>query len=465
MSYINEKPTMQSKNLVELKDNLIEIIEKEKGNTKLIGYINGEFVKKGLLYYVPQQIFEGDREIDELNNIELMCFTKSIFEYTKNKIINPELYFSNTEMIAYDTWVNVPEDYTDYIIYPDAIRISPRSFIVNQKANHSSEMREHKKYIYFKPAQRPAKNVLRKGILTSKKSVNKQGILEMEERMSGKGETLFPTQIAWGVLMLEGKKIQVSFTPIDGNRPNVGTLKIIPNWDKNDVNYTPVIINDGYHRFTAQANAYDKHLIDTGEELEYNLSAIVNIMTIEESKQYVLDSFKRNFADENELKVMELTNDNKFVENIIEKSEILKENTGTIIKSIKGSNKLTSKDILQNAIKLTKFEINDEIESEIQSTKCAKIIDLIINRLCKEYYNNNFNEMKKSYLLLPNMFIGYIAIANFLRNDSKYISKIVSIVEELYLQDEKEISKLKLKNKDCNIKNVFDYFSHIKEVI
>ena len=66
------------------------------------------------------------------------------------------------------------------------------------------------------------------------------------------------------------------------------------------------------------------------------------------------------------------------------------------------------------------------------------------------------------------MFVGYLAIADMLKNDGKYINKLVKIVDELYLRTEDlaNIDKLKLKNKSCNKELVYQYFQNlVAEVI
>ena len=71
-------------------------------------------------------------------------------------------------------------------------------------------------------------------------------------------------------------------------------------------------------------------------------------------------------------------------------------------------------------------------------------------------------ELEGTYLLKPFMFAGYLAIANSLKTDAKYINKIVKISEELYLRiDDKEIKKLKLESKNCNSKKVYEHFQKL----
>lgn len=446
--------------MTELVKKLDEIINENRDNLKLINYIREQFITKGLLYQIPQQVFSDGWDLENLESIELIQFTKSVGMYFKDKSLDIVNYFSNGELIFYNSYIPIEEEAPNFILFKNAIKINAKSYVAVLTAKQASEMRRYRQYIYYKPTQRPARNVLSKGRkVGTKENINQEGVKDLTERFIKKD--IFPTQIAWGVLYYEGKKLGISFNGYKDHE-EVGDLKIYPTWYTEDINYTPFVSNDGYHRYISLANAFDKHLLETGEELDISLTTVINIMTEAEAKQYVQDSFKRNYADLKELEAMSPTSENKFIDIIIDKSEVLKGKVETTFKNIKTTNALTSKDILSSAIKISKFDINDDIEADIQSTKIAKIIDLIINRLCKEYFNNSIKEMKETYLLAPNMFIGYLAIVDFLKNDNKYINKIVKIVDELYLlTEDKNIATLKLNNKNCNTDIVYRYFQNL----
>lgn len=449
--------------ITELIETLDKIVYDNREKQKLIGYIGKGFIEKGLFYHIPQQIFSDGLDLEKLETVELMQFTKSAKEFLKLDILKLENYFSNAELIAYDTYVPPQEEIPDYVLFKCATKLNAKSYSTPLYPTKSSEMRKYRQYMYYKPAQRPAKNIVRKGkVVGTKENVNKKGVQDLTERFI-EGD-IFPTSIAFSVLRYEGKKIGIVFEPYEGF-DNIGDLKIYPCWDKEDPNYTPFISNDGYHRLTANADSYDVTIDNTGEIIETPLVAIINIMTEAEAKQYVQDSFKRNYADLEELKAMSPSNENNFVSSIIDKSEVLKDKVATTFKNIKITDSYTSKDILAKAIKISNFDIVDEIESELQSEKVAKIVDLIVNRLCKEYYSNNIREMELTNLLAINMFVGYFAIADVLKSDSKYISKMVKIVDELFLRTE-EFNTLKLNNKSCNVELVYEYFKNlVAEVI
>ena len=433
--------------------------KEHKGDLKFIQFLQEKFATKGLIYSIPTRIFAEGLEVENLEILELMCLTEGIKQYLKMDILKFENYFSDQEISYYENWVQI-EEIPTYILFKDVIKINAKSYMATLSAKQASDMRKYKQYTYFKPAQRPSKKLVRKGKVTTKANVNMEGVNDLTDRFIKKN--IFPTQIAWGVLKYEGKKIGLNFTPIDEKHKNIGNLKIVYNWNKEDIDYTPFISNDGYHRFFALTQAYNKHLLETGEELDINLTCIINIMTEEEAKIYTGDSFKRNYADINELSMMTPSDENKFTDEIIEKSEILKGNVADTFKYIEMYKAITSKSILSESLKYTIFDIDDELEVDSQTNKIAKIIDLTINRICKEYFNNNIEELKETYLLKPFMFTGYLAIANSLKTDTKYIGKIIKIADELYLRTEdKEIGKLKLGSKDCNSRKVYEYFQKL----
>ena len=452
---------MSQLSIEDLYKKIDEVIEdkEHRGDLKFIQFLQERFATKGLTYSIPTQIFEQMLEVEQLEKLELMCLTEGIKHYLIMDILELKNYFSPQEISHYENWVNI-EEIPTYLLFKDAKKIGNKSYTIEVTAKMASEILNYKQCAYYKPAQRPSKKVVRKGKVTTKASVNKEGVDDLIGRFTKKD--IFPTQIAFAVLRYEGKKIGVSFTPISEAHKNVGDLKIVYNWDREDINYTPFISNDGWHRLIALAKAYNKQLLATGEELEISLSGIINIMNEDEAKQYTRDSFKRNYADEGELDMMTPTDENKFTDEIIEKSEILKGNVVDTFKYIEMYKAITSKNILSESLKYTIFDIDDELEVDSQTNKISKIIDLTINRICKEYFNNNMDELKETYLLKPFMFTGYLAIANSLKSDAKYISKIIKIADELYLRiDDKEIKKLKLDSKDCNSKKVYEYFQNL----
>jgi hypothetical protein len=81
-------------------------------------------------------------------------------------------------------------------------------------------------------------------------------------------------------------------------------------------------------------------------------------------------------------------------------------------------------------------------------------------------YGTMKNIIEKTHLADVNIFVGYIAIANVLREIEDYTTFIIKIGEKLCSLTNEELEPLKLINRSVNIKKVYDYFEKIaKEVV
>lgn len=445
-------------------------INKYVGDMKLRKSLIEDFATKGLSADVPALIFDKSLDIDDLDvNSELICLTKGMYDYMSrhygNKDLNPKKYFSDGELINYDNFVVMKEEESEIITFKDATKINNKIYTVYITAEQMSLLRRNRKYANYQGIQRPRKSVRAKNGETYEViDSNKEGIKDLKNRFIKKD--IFPTAVSFGILKKDGKTLKFRFEP-DVQEGKIGTLSIKPNFNTDSDEYTPFIIVDGYHRTTGLADAWDECIV-SGDKLENGLVAIISIMTEEEAIQYVLDAFKRNdVADKEALNVMKPTTSSKFINNVIESSTILKGSVVDSYKKLKTTDKLTYKRLLIDTVEYTNFKIDDEISAEFDAERTGEVIDLLINHLQKNYFDNNVKALQNTYLLQPNMFVGYLAIASKLVNNAKYKKIIGKVAEEMFLlTEDKEITKkLKLNNSKCDIKEIYNYFDNIVEVI
>lgn len=460
---------MAELSIKDLKENIYLKINKHVGDMKLRKKLIEEFALKGLSEDIPALLFDKSIDIDDLDeNSELICLTKGMYNYMSNhyddKDLNPKKYFSDGELINYDNFFVKKEPELEVISFKNTTKINNKIYSTYITAEQMSLLRRNKKYANFQGIQRPRKTVKAKSgeeyeVIDS----NKKGILELKERFIK--QDIFPTAVSFSILKREGKTLQFGFeAEVKGS--NVGTLSIKPSFNIELDDCTPFIIVDGYHRTTGLADAYDSEH-SKGRELDNGLCAIICIMTEDEAKQYVVDAFKRNdVTDKNALDAMKSTTENIFINNVIKSSKILKDNVADSHTKMKSMNTLTYKKALVDAIKYTNFKIDDEISAEFDAERTGEIIDLLINHLQKKYFDDDFDKMKKTYLLQSNMFIGYLAIASKLVNNSEYKKIIGKVGEELFLLTEEDLIKsLKLNVSKCDIEQIYKYFDDIVEVI
>lgn len=455
--------------ITDLQENISLQIKHNIGNMKLVKKVMEDFAEKGLNEDTPALLFNQSLDVKDIDckedKTELICLTKSMHEYLsknfENEILKPEKYFSSPELTTYKNFVVVEvESIPKVIKFENTTQVSGKIYSTYISAEYMSLLRKNRKYANYQGIQRPRKKVRAKnGEEYEVISANKKGILELRDRFIK--QDIFPTAVSFAILQEGEKKPKFSFIPnIEGEK--IGTLSIIPNFNIEDDEYTPFIIVDGYHRTTALADSWDVAEVDNG------LFAIIAIMTEEEAKQYVVDSLNRNDVEnKDELDAMLPTTEEKFVKNLILNSRILNSNVGKVFKEIEFNDKLTYNKILEKTIQRTNFKLDDEIDAEYDAEKASRIIDSIIIRLQKDYFEDSLDKLKETYLLKPNTFVGYLAIASKLINNPRYKAIVGNIVDELYLKLEENnllIDKFKLDSEKCNIKEIYNYFDEIAEV-
>lgn len=469
---------------------LIKLGKYSKDNKLKKKLIEG-FVEKGFGDAIAIQIWDGTLDIRELeNNIEdrkkyngldvsLMCLTKNLGNYLFNRYNDSELlignFYSQQEVLEYESFKIERDEMSNIVVFNNAIKINNKTYMAYLTAKQMKELRDNRNYANFPGVQRPRKIEYSKrtGEPYSVVAVNEEGVRELKERFI-KGD-IFPTAVSFAILKMDGKKPNFNFKKAEvQNQTNtmgeLGDLYIGTNFNAEAKDYTPLIVPDGYHRTKALADAMDE-CDEKGIKLENGLFVIINVMTEIEAKQYVADAFKRNDipdADKEGLNTMTPSNVNIFVDEIIKNSNILKGNVVDITSKLEHlKDKLTSLKILQDSIQFADFSINNEIESAFQAEATGEFIDLLINDMKNKYFEDNDEKLKETYLLKPYMFVGYLAIANKIINNSKAKMLVRKVGEELYLKlDTTEIKNLKLDNiKECNIKKVYEFFDKIVEEV
>jgi hypothetical protein len=88
----------------------------------------------------------------------------------------------------------------------------------------------------------------------------------------------------------------------------------------------------------------------------------------------------------------------------------------------------------------------------------AKSIDSIINILKENYFDDDLEVMRdNSFLLTPNIFVGYLAIAYRVSELNKFYD-YDKIADLLYCLTEDDVKDLKLNTKQYSYKNIYNYF-------
>ena len=452
-----------------LKDNLTYVIQNQVRNTRLLTAINNEFTSKGFDITVPSMLFNGEVTVDVLEQDEIIALAFSMYKFLSNadidiKVnIDPNDYFTDKILTEYELHSAPKDKKNNTVIFDECRKIDANNYWWYGSAEELLKLRKDRNVQYFQGIQRMAKIVeLPNGLKIKKTNVNPKGIKSMNRRV--KEHTLRPTSISFALLLIDGKDPEYSFTP---EYKNTGKLRIETNFDRNSENYAPLIIPDGFHRWTSYCDA----CAEVGDKVKKEgLGVHIYLMTVPEAKQYVADVFERNETDEEYTESLK-NEDNSlmFVENVISNSNILRDNVVNTMSEYKEfKNSLTYLGILKDVARYTEINIQDEVTCEKEGRKIAKVIDAMLSYMISTYFENNIINMKNTTLLAPNTFAGYIAIANLLKDNSNFRGIAGEIADKLIGEKEKISHQLKLdeKVKENEAEKIYRYFENIgKEVI
>ena len=424
-----------------LKKLIDEIIIGYRQDMKFIQEIRRNFAQKGLDTNIPSMLFKNQMEVEDLKINELICLTEFLYTELNQERFSLKKYFSDMEISNYKVYQQPnKETQTNNIVHIEEVRmITDIEYVVPMTAKQLTELRQNRQYAYFKDIQRcTKKEKLPNGDIIEKINVNKQGIESLKSRFKDKERYIVPTEISFTILDIENKNPQYQFIP---QYKNTGDLNIKINFDIDSDEYTPLIINDGYHRLTAITDAY----LEDNSIADKQLVVGIHVLTEVQAKDLTADTFKQNATDKQWIDSLKFTKENQIIDMLIQKSVFLSEND--IVNSkrdfVRDTKAITYRVLLKQGIKLLNLTFNNDITMTRNVTKIAKNLDILLNYL-KDEYRELFH---RDCLLFEKAFIMFLAIASDLNNDIISIGqlgdKIVNLnFEELKQKSEQELYEI-----------------------
>ena len=444
------------------KNELIKLLESKlknnKINSSLAKALNEELLKKNINPNLTGLLFNGMKDIVDLNDNELILLSKVFYNYFKDDNLKPSHYFSDKDLINYET--NIKEHYEsiNLIELNNTIKINDTSFVTFIKAEMLYNMYESNIIIYNKETQRSPKiRVLGKNYVVKQISLNKNAVKEIANEMLN--ETYESDLIIFNVLQLPNNVPNISY--------DNGTLYIKPNLNVEDEDCTFINVIDGMHRLTALVNAVAKLKKDK-KEIPPSMGLIVKIIvrTIEEAKRVVTQSFKRSATDKDFLKSLEINDYTKLTDvfikglpDCIRKKIMPTYEEQMYMHGI--TNKILIADTLKEILPKEKnylFNLND-------INKTADLLNKILSYILEEFYEKNFNVfVEESNLMRKNSIVYLIFIAYNLIKLNIEEEKFLMLADKILLSsatwDRETLSK-----KKSNIKNLIEEAKEIMEEI
>lgn len=437
-------------------DKLIKEMEKilinEYDNLKLKNELKEEFANKGLNPATVNLVIKGEKSIKQLTEYEKIALAKGCHKiFPNNKDLNVLNYFPEKVIESYDNCNLVT-------IYPEIIKL--KNF---QKKNEDEYVglisyRDVFEYIgsdlfsYEIDIQRqPEYKMLgNKQIISA--TINDKAVKDIRDAILK--NNFEDTQIVLTFLIKDdGEDLKLLFEPkfddVIGDITIEGKLKI----------------NDGMHRCLGICEAVISHMQKTGEYLNDSISVRIVRGDSARARRITAQSFKRSATNIDWLKGFEDNDTNKFIDELIKQSKVLKDNTAKTYDDYKALKKLTYRtSLMSDTIDKLQIRVTDRKEVLIKSKKMAEYLDAVIGMIDDEIEKEENKNKDYKYVYDANMFIAYLYFSYEMSNKGEEVEFYENMIEKVLTMTEKDKKYLKLNSRSFNINNVINYFKDVFEV-
>ena len=447
-----------------------KILDEEYRNKELVNHLRDIFAKKGLPINIISTLFSREQDWQDISKMGQIGFVDGCYNILKWDNLKLNKWYSDVDIASYMTYSKVNEEIKE-VYLPEMIKLDEMTYIGAREINVISKYLENLLFLYNKETQRASKYTT---LGTSDKiirtiSFNQKAINEMKELIKN-GNFEYDLIVINVLLINKNNDPRVEIKSAYSNS-NIYNITITPDYDINSNRYTVINLLDGFHRCMAFVRACEEYKNETGEELTYKTPIKLVMRDLQDAKRIVGQTFKRSDTDKGFVKAMEVNDYTIFLDGLMKKCKTLspKKVADYYDDYLYKKNSYTHKIVLLDGLKKCKdIPFNKPMQCNFVQKSMAKIIDLLINYLCDGCYNGNIKEMiNNSNLMDINIFLGYIAIADVLKDikdENELIEYIQEIGDRLYLiqeENKSELEELKLTNKKYNANNIFNYFKKI----
>lgn len=429
------------------------------------------FKEKGFQAGLPNQVLGGSFPIDGLDENELLMFSMVFYDLTKEEKINPKEFFyekrikelENLQYIgqeipsSFEIYVTKNPKKDEYTGYIDLYTLA--DLYATKRLSYNFQTQRQARY---------KRNAV--GDLMISPSLNNHAVKEMSDLMF---ENKFESNsIVFNVRQIENKTPQVSFEEL-AKLPTgeaFGKLTITINYDENSEYETYMDCIDGWHRTNAaiwavrKARREEKLLTD-------QLIVVIKQLTPPEARGFIAREFKQNKLNEEYRKALE---DEDKLNSIIDSinnygtsdTNILKNKIGETLKEVEFLNKYTTVEYMREGLSLSSFQFDNLFVTKQNIKLIVDVISEILGYIVYKKFDNDLKLAEKSIYFNSKMFVGYIALAEYLQNKKESQGELISIIMDELNIDEKQLG---LNNQQIHAKKIYNYFkdfaSKINEVI
>lgn len=377
-------------------ENLAEVIHSSKLKTKkrIVNDIKNHLANNYQIIDVQGWINDPESKLPDLDLRELFLFTEQVFVKTGNLGINPEDYFTSTEIKEarqFSGLLEIKEHELDFpITVTNAQIVGNSAYMVTLDIKTIDKLIDNQLLYYDFNLQREAKYVKRKDTVVIEPTLNMNNVKEITQHLLE--GTLVPTVLVFNAQTRTAENgTELIF---DSNKMTLTITK-----------GTRLAIVDGYHRCKASQNA-----LQMNPELNFNFAVLITNYSTKRAQQYQAQLAKATPISTTRIKELEA---NRLSDTVVQQLKTESD--------LKGRVSQTNRIHYLNKELVTYNVLSDTIEEEFKMSTMADAADVgdflveYFNFLIGEYpdeFINNIEETRRESLINDNnMFVGYIVLA------------------------------------------------------
>jgi hypothetical protein len=394
-----------------LEQNLIKPTLEIKRKRKVVKDIKNYLAEKYSIFdgSVQSWVVNPSETLKGVDARLLYLFAEQIYQKTGDQSINPEEFFTDTEIKASKSYSGksyIKEESKFPLHFNHALECSRDSWIIMMDINTIVDLFNSRKLHWNPDAQREATKTVVNGEIMEVATIYQENINEMVQLL--KENKLERTQLILNCVLGTGIDEEVIY---DNN-----THELV-------VKDCMIDIIDGMHRISSASIALSQN-----PSIDFQFEVKILNVTVPRAAQYLSQTSKGQKISEVKRRSMSKeTNADIIVNDLLTKS-VLK---GKISKK----EGLSTNDVVTYNTLVSSIEKYFNLDRKIDTVEVSEYLQEFFEMLF-EYYQNefieNFQEIKKKSMLVENLtFAGYIILASRMREQDISPSKIKKYIENI----------------------------------
>lgn len=390
---------------------LNDIIIKNNTNKKIEKSLKDKLKEHNLNMGEFQSIWNKKEHIDSADEVLLYLMTKYLHELLQIEEINPEVFFTETEIADGDNYKReIISDIVDYpITFNNVIKVTDDQYITTLDIKKIKQLFESNIIVYNYETQRNPKYKQNKdGDLIKLPNVKTKAVEEISESMLNK--TYLPNTITLNVFKNDNEIIVFD--------KKSRTLTI----DNATIN-----IIDGYHRMMGSISAIGKN-----PNLDATMEVRITNWDVHKARMFIKQENIRNKISTNYLdSVINVTKwGNKVVTKLNEGQGDLQGKIADDVILINKNKAFTMNNIMSDTID-TLWELKTNMDVSKLSNYLIEFFNYVIGLNVVDFVDDLNLSKKNSVITYPLMFVGYLSVAKQWQDDNNWQLKLEEFLNKV----------------------------------